>query len=200
MTALPSQLSYAATPADSTPMVAADVRNPLASILTTVNSLITALGSALAGQFLGGTPNNVTWAFPPGHIYGYTQIVTNATSTATSSATATAAITGGALTFDGSTAIWVEVFTPIMTHTAATTTVVIELYDGATDVAQLAELTIPSNNNGAQMIGKIKLTPSAASHTYSARVWSSGAGTATMFAGAGSAAAAAPAYLLVTQA
>jgi len=138
-------------------------------------------------------------AKPPGYLFDYAQIVSNTGSTATTAATAAAIVTGSAVTYDGSTPVWIEFFAPAFQHSAITT-IFFMLYDGSSQVGRLFEINSVAANTDKPCFGKVKLTPSAAAHTYSIRVYSAGAGTATILAGAGGNDVDLPAFMAITKA
>jgi hypothetical protein len=74
-----------------------------------------------------------------------------------------------------------------------------DLYDGTTDLGQIAVVSGPGGTNDATMYGVRFLTPSNGSHTYHIRLWKSG-GTAKTFNGAGGASVYVPAFLRITKA
>lgn len=96
-------------------------------------------------------------------------------------------------TFDGSTAMVLSYSWYNVTQTVSTDTFFIRLYDGSTQVAQY--FLIPGSNCGGGTV-QVALTPSAGSHTFTARiVRNSGTGTASVVAGG-----TAPMQLLAEQA
>ncbi len=162
---------------------------------------VTVTGTAAAGQAPIATSSSAgAWAYPPGYELDYAQITTSFTVTATSDATATAAITGAAITYDGATRVRVEAFAPYCDITAAQA-IVLNLYDGNTDIGRLALLNDPdgANNGNSPIYAQRFLTPSNAAHTYSIRAWKTG-GTVSLVAGAGGVATPSPAFLRITKA
>lgn len=147
---------------------------------------------ATNGMSLRRVSGAVAWAFPPGHEFDYAQITSNFTTTQTVEASADTVVSGGAVTYDGSTVIYVEFFTfgAHPDNGAAGRWLQIDLFDGTTALGPFAFVRTPAAADmDAAVMGRIKLTPSAASHTYSARGFVS-AGTGTVRASAG-----APSYI-----
>lgn len=156
------------------------------SIWTTSGKVAVATGTATA-----------TEQWPPAHEFDYTEYTGgNVSITATTEGTANTVVTGGAVTYDGSTAILVEFYAPVVTTQATSGAHVhVYLYDNGSSIGELAQFTTPA---GAAMRGPIhvvrRLTPSNAAHTYSIRAATS-AGTATITGGAGGSAAYMPAFI-----
>lgn len=130
----------------------------------------------------------------------YVEVTSNQTTTATTAATATAIVTGSAVTYDGATPIWVEFYAGQAYHSVANGIVVADLWDGSTDLGIIALGVSPVVGNGPTLNGRRKLTPSAASHTYSIRAWVTAAGTGNFLAAAGGAGAMMPMYLRISKA
>jgi hypothetical protein len=132
----------------------------------------------------------------------YTQKTTNTSITATSEATANTIVTAGAHTFNGTTIYLIEFFSPYATPgSVINTTLAFYLYDGASSIGAIA--AIGAEVTGASAYAPVyaarRLTPSAASHTYSvrARVTS---GTGTVVGGAGGSGNDAPCFIRITRA
>lgn len=179
-------------------ILSADHRTNYSDIQSRFNALLALLDDGTAGDVLGGIGTTLAFSKPPGYLFDYAQITGSGSSTATSAATATAIVTGSAVTYDGATPVWIEFFAPAFQHTAITT-VFFMLYDGATQVGRLFETNSVAANTDKPCFGKVKLTPSAGAHTYSIRVYSAGAGTATILAGAGGNDIDLPAFLAITK-
>ena len=136
--------------------------------------------------------------------FDYVQITSPAsvTSPASSDATATAVITGSAVAYDGSTRVKIEYVCPFLEAPAAlNASLVVNLYDGSTDLGRLGLVTTPAAQQfRAPGKGERFLTPSAATHTYSIRAWVT-SGTGTFGAGAGGTGGAyLPAFIRITRA
>lgn len=134
-------------------------------------------------------------------LLSYVEDIAGLTITATSDATAQTHITAPALVFDGATIIRIEYFAADANVTTAQQ-VIVNLYDGATDQGRwvfIGGAGISSGSFAAEPIGVRYVTPSAGSHTYSARAWKTG-GTAAILAGTGGVATTLPAYLRISRA
>lgn len=139
--------------------------------------------------------NGSAWVaqMPPGYQYDEIEFTSAVNVTATTEATATTVVTSNALTFDGSTTIWVEFYSPYVTKGSTFTR--LYLYDG-TSIGFIGHIDV---TGGAPFHVKRKLTPSAAVHTYSIR-GSVDAGTGVVQAGAGGVGAYMPGFIRVTRA
>lgn len=163
---------------------------------------VTLTGTPAAGQAIVATgAAAATWQYPPGYQLDYVEITSSVTIAATTDGNnqGTAVIDGNAVTFDGSTVVFIEFFTPFvsMTPGAAGRTAYINLYDGTTDLGRFLEVDGPVNavNSRAGQYFRRRITPSAAAHTYHVRAWKDAAGdTASVLAGAGGASTVGPAY------
>ena len=160
------------------------------------------LSAGTAGNFLrsAGAAAANTWAFPPGHEFDYVEKTSDTSITATSAATANTIVTGNAVTYDGSTPVIIEFFTPaINTEPTGGSLCFVVLYDG-TGIGTLAiQRTPASANDDKAAYVRRRLTPSAASHTYSIRAYVS-AGTSNVSAGAGGVGVTMPAFIRITKA
>jgi hypothetical protein len=128
----------------------------------------------------------------------YTEITTGVTITATSNATPDVCITGAALTFDGATSIMVEVFSySLSTPAQQGGEVSLYVWDGATNLGRVVRQGGGGTaTNIACVCFRMRVTPTAGSHTFSVR------GTVNVSSGffsAGSAPGQSPAYLRVTR-
>jgi hypothetical protein len=133
---------------------------------------------------------------PPGTQVDYTEVTSSPTSVATTAAGATAVITGGAFTYDGTTPVWVEFYCPAVHNSGAGNTVTFDLWDSVSgDLGKLWSTNVNASNDNGVMAAR-KLTPTAAAHTYSIRMWVS-AGTGTMDCGVGGAGVFLPAFLRI---
>jgi hypothetical protein len=133
--------------------------------------------------------------------YDYAQITSPASPTATTEATANTVITGAAVTYDGATPVLVEFFSPFITPpSGALHNVTIVLYDGSSSVGQMGIVTAnPTNASRFPTKLAYRLTPSAASHTYSIRAYVD-SGTGTIHAGTAGSGNYVPAYMRITSA
>jgi hypothetical protein len=101
-------------------------------------------------------------------------------------------VTSNAVAYDGSTRVKIE-FQMLKAET--TVNLICNLYDGSTDLGRITNTGV----SGGPVYGVRYLTPSAATHTYSIRVWKS-SGTSTAYAGAGGVGTALPAFMRITDA
>lgn len=197
MPVLPSSLSLTSI-ADGALAVAADLRNDFAAIQTWINTFLGQMDDGLAGQYLGGVGTTISYSYPPGYDFSsYTEFVADKSVTATTSGTADTVVTAPAVTFDGSTAVFVEF------HAVAvkigTSNIKLELFDGATSLGLIVN-TSTGGTSGVPVFARRKLTPSAAAHTYSVKAYVDG-GTGTVYAAAGgSAGTNMPGYIRITKA
>jgi len=128
------------------------------------------------------------------------------TAPVTVSATAdplTTIVTGSSVAYDGSTAIIIEFGAPYIDTPAgmAGDLLILALYDGSTQgryIARWASATTASERHPVYV--RLRLTPSAASHTYSIRGQvTNAARTATVGAGAGTGTTAMPGFIRITR-
>lgn len=130
-----------------------------------------------------------TEQWPPGHEFDYAELTTGTTNiTASSEATADTILTGNAVTYSGSDIVMVEAFFPSfdLSENGSTNAVLFALYDGSSSIGSLGTFRmLASAYLRAPVWLARRLTPSAASHTYSIRAFVLGGGTAHVYAGAG---------------
>ena len=168
------------------------------SELTAITSLIVTDELAVNNA---GASKKIAASFMPGFELDYVQITSSVSITATTAATATTCITGNAVTYDGSTRICIEVYSPaVQTGATSASTVNIVLYDGSTEVGVIGEVARGTGStDNCTLCARVYLTPSAAAHTYSVRAYR-GTSNGTFQAGAGGAGTYMPAYLRITKA
>lgn len=121
---------------------------------------------------------------------GYVEYSANVASSATSAATAVQVVSLGAIAYTADP-ILVEFYSPRLTPGAGQG--IIELCDGATALGSMGSYAAAAVA-GPVLVQRI-FTPSAASHTYNVRVWTTAAGTITAGAGAGGAGVLMPGYI-----
>jgi hypothetical protein len=127
----------------------------------------------------------------PGHEYNYVAKTSDTSITGTSSGTAQTVVTATPTEFDGETVVLIE-FSSAKVTTPDGQTLYVGVFDGSTLVGTVVELY--GNPASAPVFTRLRLTPSAATKTYSIRAWvSSGTGTIKGSAGA-------PAYIRLTKA
>ncbi len=163
------------------------------SALSAITSLAAADQLAVAHS---GASNSIRADHMPGFELDYVQL-TSTTSTTSS----TTIITGNAVTYDGSTRVKVEVFTPALVVGASNTEAALELFDGATDLGTLCEhyQNVLSTQVNVPGYGAVFITPTAASHTYSIKlVRVIGSGSVTVQVGSGGTLTEFPAWYRIT--
>lgn len=199
MPTLPTSLALASI-ADGSLINAADHRNNNAAVQTAVNALIAGLTGGTTGQVLSTVGTTILPATPPGYEYAYAEVAADATVTATVEATSTSVVTAPAVTFDGSTQVVFEFFSPAVASNAVVDFRLV-LFDGAAPVGWLYETRFATTGVSYPAVcGKRKATPSAASHTFSVRGFSGSAATVTVHGGTAAAGAYTPIYLRITKA
>ena len=97
----------------------------------------------------------------------YTEITSSVNITATSEATATTLVTAAAVTFDGNTEVIIE-FSANMARPEGGNNIFFWLYEDGSSIGRLGYLLSTSQDGGPVHLTR-RLTPSAASHTYSVR-------------------------------
>ncbi len=166
------------------------------------------LSAGTAGNFLksaGAAAANV-WAFPPGHEFDYVQYTSNVSITATTEATANVVVTSNAVTYDGSTIVMIDYFTPTaVPQLTAGALLDFYLYEkvgagAAASIGLLGEIAQPAGANVIEVPPRLtrRMTPSAASIIYSIRARTT-SGTATIAAGAGGSTAVMPGFIRITK-
>lgn len=179
------------------------------STVTTAGDLIYATGSAAvarlgvgtATQVLGGGASAPAWVTPPAFEYAYNEFTSNVSITATSEATANTIVTATAVAFDGSTTVVIEFFCPVVvTPSSAGSAMRVALYDGSSSIGiwdvrvRTTDATADSGDSSTYL--QRRLTPSAATKTYSARAYVS-TGTGVFGAGAGGLATQVPGFIRI---
>jgi hypothetical protein len=147
------------------------------------------LAAPLAGKVLtgAGTTTPLVYSYPPAYQFDYAEVTSNFTTTQTVEASADTIVTGAGVAYDGSTTIMIEFFSYGVhpDNAAAGRWIQVDLFDGSSAVGPFAFIRTPAAfDMDAAVLGRHKLTPSNATHTYSARGFVS-AGTGTVRASAG---------------
>lgn len=157
-------------------------------VLSTDGSGVISWATAGAGGYVSGET-------------GYTQITSSVNVTATTEATANTIVTAAGIAYDGSTTILIEFFSPFIhpDTTVAGRDLSLFLYDGSTSLGYFGYTVGPAAvDRSTPCFIQLRLTPSAATKTYSIRGAVS-AGTGVVGAGAGAAGNNVPAYIRQTK-
>lgn len=134
--------------------------------------------------------STATEQWPPGHEFDYVEKTTNTSITNTSIGTANTILTGNAVTYDGSTTIFLEFYAELL---SAASFIYVSLFDGGTSIGDIF-----SGVSGAGTY-KMRVTPTAGAHTYHVGAYV-GAGTGTVQASNGGSDNYVPCYLRQTKA
>lgn len=116
-----------------------------------------------------------------------------------SPAAATTIKTSASVAYDGSTAVVIEFFAPQAVNSVDASNVFFELFEDATDLGLLGEVTAGGAAGGSPIRVARRRTPSAASHTYTVKAYVSG-GSGTVQAGTGTAGVFLPGFIRITKA
>lgn len=164
-------------------------------------SALTRLGIGAAAKFLRSDGTDPSYQYPPGHEFDYAEFTSDVTVSATTEAGANTVVTGNAVTYDGATIVMIEFFSPhVDPQTTAGANIWIVLYDGAASVGHWGLAQTPANaTTRVPVYLRRRLTPSAASHTYSARAYR-GTANGGIAAGAGGNGAVMPGFIRITKA
>jgi hypothetical protein len=125
------------------------------------------------------------------HEVAYVEFTSDVTTTTATEAAPLDVVSSGAITY-AAYPILVEVYSPYWLLNGAGG---VSLWDDATDLGRLWDGIA---GNGAALLCR-RLTPTAASHTYKARIWQTGGSTSTANAGAGGAGVTLPGYIRILQ-
>lgn len=107
----------------------------------------------------------------------YVQRTTDLTVNGSSGAPNTV-LTGNSVTYDGSTAVYIEFYTASLTPGSAA--LIVELYEDATLLGRLMQTGAATGSHPA--FAAMRRTPSAASHTYTIKAWKNGGTDGTISA------------------
>lgn len=138
-----------------------------------------------------------------GREIGYAQITSTVNVVSTTEATGTTIISPGAFTFDGAPVIC-ELFGYAVTPAAATATITVSLFEGATQITRLALLEFFGGSAGSQEVlsfyARYRFTPTAGPHTYTVTAFVNGVGgIPNITAGSGGTAGNPPAFVRFTK-
>lgn len=134
--------------------------------------------------------------------YDYIEFTAPVAISATTEATANTVVTGSAVAYDGATAIVIEFFAPYYNQGTATNAIDLVLYDGSSSIGILSSSgadTTTAHRHGPVYASR-RLTPSAASHTYSIRAFITGGANGNVQAGAGGNGNWMPGFIRITRA
>ena len=166
---------------------------------------VTVSGTPAASQALIATSSSAaSWAYPPGFEIGYDQVTTASISiTGTTEGTATTLVSCAAHTFDGGPVLC-EVYCAILRPEAVVgNSTILALFEGATVIGRVINHradTTANPNADLSMLGALRFTPSAASHTYTLAGWVvSTTGTPQLDSGAGGSGANSPSWVRFTK-
>lgn len=99
-------------------------------------------------------------------------------------------LTGNAVTYDGTTAVYVDFFTPALVPGSAA--LIVEVYEDSTLLGRVMQTGPASGQHPA--FGSIRRTPSSGSHTFTIKAWKNGGTDGTISAASGTYA---PAFMRV---
>lgn len=123
-----------------------------------------------AGQVIGRVGSDLGSLYPPGYEFDYVQKTSNTTVTQTSEASADTVVTANAVTYDGSTIIVIEFFSPTVRPATGGGQIDLWIFDGSSSIGKIGSFVSPAaaaDNKPCHVVRR--LTPSAAAHTYSIR-------------------------------
>jgi hypothetical protein len=159
------------------------------------------LAPGLAGQVLQGT--TPSYAYPPGFEIAYDQITSGVNVASTTEGTPTAIIAGTAHTYEAVPYV-AEFFSPqVANSTAAAGTVTLLLIADGASIGRIAvsDSVTATTQIIQALTGRLRFTPTAASHTYGISAFCSNTGgTPAVGAGAGGINTLVPAFLRITKA
>lgn len=162
-------------------------------------SLLTAGANGTVPTYQSGQATGILPQFPPGYEFHYKQITANVTVSSATEATGTTIITCDATTFDGGPVI-AEFFAVVAPDSAAGQDVLVSLFEGATQISRLAYSVNPAASGDTKsLVGKLRFTPTAASHTYTVTGIRLGGSNGTIIAGSGGTGGWPPAYIRFTK-
>lgn len=151
-----------------------------------------------------GTITVIDPASVPGAELDYVEITSPVNVTATAEGSATSVVTGNAVTYDGSTAVYIEfecvALRPDLSGNAIVKLCLFEDGSSLGTIATVAQpaTTSPTVGVRAPVHRRVKKTPSNASHTYSIRGFTN-TGTAVVDAGAAGSGNLWPAYIRISR-
>jgi len=165
----------------------------VAIVVPTPNTTITsAWGKSVADAINGAIPRELAYA----------QVTASKTVTATAENVADLVVAAPALTFDGTIAVNIEVFTPAAVPAPAVGAALhLWLYQDGVSIGRLAALTNPAAASFAcPVTASRRLVPTAGSQTFSFAATAPAGGNGNIAAGTGGAGQYMPAYIRITRA
>lgn len=120
----------------------------------------------------------------PGSQLDYVEYVGDRSITATSAATANDVVVGNAVAYDGVTKVYIEFFARFAAPGSTTAYLIVNLWDGNTDLGRIDQMQVNAIANGGPLYGAVQFTPSAGSHTYKVKAWMSAAATGNIYGNA----------------
>lgn len=157
---------------------------------------ISKLADPGSGKVITSVGTGAIATFPPGYEFGETDFTGAVSITATAEATANTIVTAPAITFDGSTIVLIDFYAPFAGN-GASGQLNVCLFDGSSSIGFLGELGGAANLMVPIRLAR-RLTPAAATKTYSVRAFVS-SGTGNVTAGAGGAGNATPGFVRITK-
>lgn len=135
----------------------------------------------------------------------YVEFTTTKTATSSTETSAVTVVSAGAVTFDGSTKVRIEFFSPHMEPSDNSNQGILTLFDGNTSspVGQLAWVFGGGSSSAYPIMAARELTPSAASHTYFVGILDGGAISAQharVIAGSGGTGTLLPGFIRISKA
>ena len=149
-----------------------------------------------AKSLFSDASGNATWQTATTTLT-YNEATSTVTTTQTTEANATQIVAASAYTFDGSTPVSIEFFAPT-SQLSSNNDMSVWLYDGASSIGRLAVFNTPATRSELPIYLVRRLTPSAASHTYSIRFTIGGGTAASMSCGEGGAGNIFPCYIKIS--
>lgn len=157
-------------------------------IVRNASNVTARLALPATGKVFASDGSDVIGKYPPGYEFDAVEHA-GVGVTATSAGTATTVITANAVTFDGSTRICLEFFSPHIQPSDGTgaRTLYFLVYDGGSNAYAIGDFYSPNAVTVLAGVMSVCFTPSAAAHTYSVRAYLSSGGGATAYVVASSA-------------
>lgn len=159
----------------------------------TASATVTRLALGTTGKVYQAGATAPAWQYPPGYEYSYVEKTSDTSITASTSATSDTVVTAAAFTGDATVVILLEFWCPYVIR--GTTNINVQFFDGSTAIGGAIGIT----GLVQPLTLRKRLTPSAASHTYSVRAFVD-AGTGTVKGGAGGAGVLDPCFIRVVRA